>query len=129
VKTILKIRKKEIVDNVGGENEFKKLRKVKLLKLMEPQIQQLLEFWCLGQVLEILNTELGFKISKTVFYEFCAKNLKKDEKLESVKPGKIKNLNISQNKNIKKKSILSEDELNAIAMFGSGSSSKNQLKD
>lgn len=125
MKNLLKNRKDEIVANVG-DDELKKLQKIKLLKLMELEIQQLLEFWSLGQVLEILNIELGFKISKTVFYEFCAKNLKKDEKLKVEKKRKT-DKGVSQNRDIKKESILSEDELNAIAMFGS--SSKNQVKD
>jgi len=103
VKNILKTRKDEIVNNVGGEDELKKLQKVKLLKLMKLEIQQLLEFWSLGQVLEILNSELGFKISKTVFYEFCARNFKKNE---TIKKNKKLNLaiNISQNRDTKKES-------------------------
>ncbi|WP_151944041.1 hypothetical protein [Aliarcobacter butzleri] len=99
MKNMLKTRKEQIVNNVGGEDELKKLQKVKLLKLMELEIQQMIEFWSLGQVLEILNSELGFKISKTVFYEFCAKNLKKDEKLESRKIDKKINVGVSQRAN------------------------------
>ncbi len=88
MKNILKARKGEIVDNVG-EDGLKKLQKIKLLRLMEFEIQQLLKFWNLSQTLEILNSELGFKISKTVFYEFCAKNIKKDEKSKPLKRDKI----------------------------------------
>ena len=124
MKNILKIRKDEIVNKVG-ENEFTRLQKIKLLKLMELEIQQLFEFWSKGQVLEILNSEIGFKISKTVFYDFCAKNLKKDEISKPIKSDKRLDkgvvLEITTNK--KEESILDEDELNAIAMFGS--SSKN----
>ncbi|MCT7616673.1 hypothetical protein N5U05_02875 [Aliarcobacter butzleri] len=99
MKNMLKTRKEQIVNNVGGEDELKKLQKVKLLKLMELEIQQMIEFWSLGQVLEILNSELGFKISKTVFYEFCAKNLKKDEKSEPIKKDKKINVGVSQRAN------------------------------
>ena len=124
MRNILKTRKDEIVNKVG-ENEFTRLQKIKLLKLMELEIQQLFEFWSKGQVLEILNSELGFKISKTVFYDFCAKNLKKDEISKPIKSDKRLDkgvvLEITTNK--KEESILDEDELNAIAMFGS--SSKN----
>ena len=77
----------EIVANVG-EDGLKKLQKIKLLKLMEFEIQQLIKYWSLSQTLEIINNELGFKISKTVFYEFCAKNLKKDEKSKTLKKDK-----------------------------------------
>lgn len=117
VKNILKTRKDYIVNKVG-ENDFKKLQKVKLLKLMEVEIQQLFEFWSKGQVLEILNSELGFKISKTVFYDFCAKNFKKDEKSKVEKNKKI-DKGVSQNRDTKKEEIvtLDEDELSVIAMY------------
>ncbi|MCT7575314.1 hypothetical protein N5U00_08225 [Aliarcobacter butzleri] len=87
---------------------------------MKFEIQQLLEFWSLGQVLEILNNELGFKISKTVFYDFCAKNFKKDEKSKILKRDKIEE-GVSQNRDTKKEEIatLNEEELSAIAMFNS----------
>lgn len=119
MKNILKIRKDEIVNKVG-ENEFTRLQKIKLLKLMELEIQQLFEFWSKGQVLEILNSELGFKISKTVFYDFCAKNLKKDEISKPIKSDKIEE-GVSQNRDTKKEEIatLNEEELSAIAMFNS----------
>lgn len=104
MKNILKNRKDEIVANVG-DDELKKLQKIKLLKLMELEIQQLLEFWTLGQVLEILNIELGFKISKTVFYEFCAKNLKKDEKSEPIKRDKKLDVGVSQKRDTKISSL------------------------
>ena len=120
MKKILKTRKDEIIENIGGEDELKKLRKAKLLKLMKFEIQQLLEFWSLGQVLEILNNELGFKISKTVFYDFCAKNFKKDEISKPIKRDKIEE-GVSQNRDTKKEEIatLNEEELSAIAMFNS----------
>lgn len=105
MKNTLKARKDEIVDNVG-EDGLKKLQKVKLLKLMELEIQQLLEFWSLAQVLEILNSELGLKISKTVFYEFCAKKMKKDEKLELLKRDKKEEVVVSQQVDIKKSESL-----------------------
>ncbi len=106
MKNMLKNRKDEIVDNVG-EDGIKKLQKVRLLRLMELEIQQLLEFWTLGQVLEILNIELGFKISKTVFYDFCAKKMKKDEKPKTLKRDTKK----------EEVAILDDDELSAIAMY------------
>ncbi len=125
MKNILKTRKDEIVNKVG-EDEFKKLQKVKLLKLMELEIQQLLKYWSLSQTLKIINSELELKISKTVFYDFCAKKMKKDEKLKVEKNQKT-DKGLTQKRDIKKESILDEDELNAIAMFGL--SSKNQVKD
>ena len=124
MKNILKARKEEITEKVG-EDEFKKLQKVKILRLMELEIQQLIEYWSLSQILEIINSELELKISKTVFYKF-AKNLKKDEKSKVEKNQKI-DRGVSQKIDTKKESILDEDELTAIAMFGS--SCKNQIKE
>jgi hypothetical protein len=126
----LQNKKKEIIEQIGIEG-LKQLKFSKILKLLKSEIKELISYWTIKQVHQMVNEVFNINISSPFFYRFCQQNLKtkKDEKLESVKPGKIKNLNISQNKNIKKKSILSEDELNAIAMFGSGSSSKNQLKD
>ena len=125
MKNILNTRKNEIVNNIGGEEVLKKLQKVKLLKLMELEIQQLLEYWSLSQTLEIINSELELKISKTVFYDFCGKKLKKNEKSKVEKNQKI--AGVAQKRDTKKESILDEDELNAIAMFGS--SCKNQIKE
>ena len=122
----LQKRKEELVAQIG-EDKIKKLKKIKLLKLIQNEIQELLNYWNIKQVHQLVEGVFNVNISAPLFYKFFQQNLKKDEKLESVKTGKIKNLNISQNKDMKKESILDEDELNAIAMFGS--SSKNQVKD
>lgn len=116
MKNILNTRKNEIVNNIGGEEVLKKLQKVKLLKLMELEIQQLLEYWSLSQTLEIINSELGFKISKTLFYDFYAKNLKKNETSKSIKRENQKQIEVD--KDTKKEiATLDEDELSAVAMF------------
>ena len=96
MKNILNTRKNEIVNNIGGEEVLKKLQKVKLLKLMELEIQQLLEYWSLSQTLEIINSELGFKISKTLFYDFYAKNLKKNETSKSIKRENQKQIEVDK---------------------------------
>ncbi|MCT7630251.1 hypothetical protein N5U06_05830 [Aliarcobacter butzleri] len=117
MKNMLKTRKDQIVNNVGGEDELKKLQKVKLLKLMELEIQELLKYWNLSQTLKILNNELGLKISKTVFYDFCAKNFEKDEKSKILKRDKEEV--VFKKRDTKKEEIvtLDEDELSAVAMF------------
>ena len=119
MKNILENCKDEIVANVGVDG-LKKLQKVKLLKLMELEIQQLLKYWSLSQTLKIINSELELKISKTVFYDFCAKKMKKDEKSKVEKNQKI-DKGVSQKVDIKKSEIvtLDEDELSAVAMFSS----------
>lgn len=120
MKNILKTRKDEIVDNLGGKDELKKLQKVKLLKLIEVEIKELLKYFTLSQVLQQINDEFNLRISKTVFYNFCKKNLKKDEELKSEKNQKI-DKGVSQSREIKKEEVatLDEDELSAVAMFQS----------
>ena len=85
----LQNRKKEIMEQIGIDG-LAKLKKVKLLKLLEFEIQQLLEFWTLGQILQMINDEFKLNISKTVFYDFCKKNFKNVEKIEIKKTVKKK---------------------------------------
>lgn len=116
MKNTLKTRKDEIVDNVGGEDELKKLQKVKLLKLIEVEINELLKYFTLGQVLQQINNEFNLFVSKTVFYNFCKKNIKKDETSKSIKRKNQKKIEVD--KDIKKEiATLDEDELSAVAMF------------
>ena len=122
----LQKRKEELVGQIG-EDEIKKLKKVKLLKLIQNEIQELLNYWNVKQVHQLVQVVFNVNISAPLFYRFFQQNLKKDEKLESVKTGKKSDVGVSQKRDIKKESILSEDELSAIAMFGS--SFKNQFKD
>ena len=116
----LQNKKIEIIEHIGDDG-LRKLKFSKILKLLENEIQELMNYWTIKQIHKMLNEVFELNVSAPLFYKFCV-NLKKDEKLESVKIGKIKNLNISQNKDIKKEqkkltSILDEDELNVIAMY------------
>jgi hypothetical protein len=95
MENILKTRKEELVRQIG-EDRIKKLKKVKLLKLMELEIQQLLKYWNLSQILEIVNSELGFKISKTVFYDFCKKNIKEDKTSKLIKRDSQKQIEVDK---------------------------------
>jgi hypothetical protein len=124
VKNILKNRKDEIVDNVG-EDGIKKLQKVRLLRLIEPEIRKMTNYHTLGQILQSINIEFGLSISKTVFYGFCAKNIKKDEKSKTLKRDKIE-VGVSKRDTKKEKvEILDDDELSAIAMYNSNSTKKD----
>lgn len=109
MKNILKNRKDEIVDVVGGEEQFKKLKKVKILALIKVQIEELSIYYSLGQILLLINNQFGLNISKTVFYNFCSK-LKKETKVIN-----INNVNdgVSQNRDAvkDKKSINNIDDL------------------
>lgn len=115
----LQKRKEELAKQIG-EDKIKKIKKFKLLKLLETQIQDLMHYWTLAQILHMINNEFELKISKTVFYDFCKKNLKKFEKIEIKKIVKEEEDVITIKKDIEEKqetSILDEDELSVVEMF------------
>ena len=95
MKNILKTRRDEITEKVG-EDEFKRLQKVKLLKLMELEIKELLKYFTLSQVLKQINDEFNLRISKTVFYNFCKKNIKKDETSKLIKKENQKQIEVDK---------------------------------
>ncbi|MCT7567843.1 hypothetical protein [Aliarcobacter butzleri] len=76
----LQKRKEELVGQIG-EDEIKKLKKVKLLKLIQNEIQELLNYWNIKQVHELVQNVFNIPISSPLFYRYCAKNIKKDEKI------------------------------------------------
>ena len=93
----LQKRKEELVGQIG-EDEIKKLMKVKLLKLIQNEIQELLNYWNIKQVHQLVQDVFNIPISRPLFYRYCAKNLKKDEKLEPIKKDKKLNVDVSQPK-------------------------------
>ena len=106
---ILENKKIEIIEQIG-EDRLKKLKFSKLLKLIQNEIQELLNYWNIKQVHELVQDVFNIPISSPLFYRYCAKNLKKDEKLD---------VGVSQKRDTKKEEIatLDEDELSAVAMF------------
>jgi hypothetical protein len=124
----LQKRKKELIGQIG-EDEIKKLKKVKLLKLIQSEIQELMNYWTARQINKMVCESFEINISEPLFYRFCLKNFEKDENLKPKKKDKKSDKGVVQEitANKKEESILDEDELNAIAMFGS--SSKNQQKE
>jgi CheY-specific phosphatase CheX len=76
----LQKRKKEIIEKIG-EDEIKELKKVKMLKLIQNEIQELLNYWNIKQVHELVQNVFNIPISSPLFYRYCAKNIKKDEKI------------------------------------------------
>ncbi len=103
----LQKRKKEIIEQIGIDG-LKQLKFSKILKLLRSEIQELMSYWIIKQVHQMVNEVFNINISSPFFYKFCQnfeKNpIKKDRKLESLKTEKIKNLNISQNRDTKKES-------------------------
>ena len=124
----LQKRKKKIIEQIDDDG-LRKLKFSKLLKLIHNEIQELMNYWTIKQIHKIVNEVFELNISAPFFYKFCAKNFKKDEKSKILKRDKKLDKGVVQEitTNKKEESILDEDELNAIAMFGS--SSKNQVKD
>ncbi|WNL16110.1 hypothetical protein [Aliarcobacter cryaerophilus] len=115
----LQNKKNEIIHQIG-EDGLKRLKFSKILKLIENEIKELMDYWIVKQIHQMVNEVFNINISAPLFYRFCEKNIKKDENLKVEKNHKI-DKGVSQNRNTKKeeKSILDSDELNAIAMYGS----------
>ncbi|MCT7586617.1 hypothetical protein [Aliarcobacter butzleri] len=82
----LQKRKKKIIEQIGEEG-LEKLKFSKLLKLTENEIQELMNYWTIKQVHQMLNEVFNLNISAPLFYKFCA-NLKKDEISKTIKRDK-----------------------------------------
>ena len=116
----LQNKKNEIILQIG-EDGLKRLKFSKILKLIENEIKELMDYWIVKQIHQMVNEVFNINISAPLFYRFCEKNIKKNENLKVEKNHKI-DKGVSQNRNTKKeeeKSILDSDELNAVAMYGS----------
>ena len=116
----LQNKKNEIILQIG-EDGLKRLKFSKILKLIVNEIKELMQYWIIKQIHQMVNEVFNINISQQLFYSFCYKNIKKDENFKLEKNHKT-DKGVSQNRNTKKeeeKSILDCDELNAIAMYGS----------
>ena len=98
----LQKRKKEIINQIS-EDRLKKSKFSKLLNLISSEIQELIVYWTIKQVHQMVNEVFNVNISAPLFYRF-AKNLKKDEKLESREKDKKEKLGVSQMRDTKKES-------------------------
>ena len=81
MKFLLNVKKEEIIQHIGAEG-LKKLKFTKLLKLITFEIEELIEYWTIRQVHQMVNEVFNINISAPLFYRFCEKNIKKDEKSE-----------------------------------------------
>ncbi|MCT7638468.1 hypothetical protein [Aliarcobacter butzleri] len=120
----LQNRKKEIIQQIG-EDRLKKLKFSKLLKLIIFEIEELMVYWTVRQVNKMVCEVFEINVSEAFFYKFCLQNTEKDKNSKSKKRDKKLDKGVVQEitTNKKKESILDEDELSAIAMFGSSSKS------
>jgi hypothetical protein len=100
VKFLLNVKKEEIIQHIGAEG-LKKLKFTKLLKLITFEIEELIEYWTIRQVHQMVNEVFNINISQQLFYSFCYKNIKKDENFKLEKNHKT-DKGVSQNRNTKK---------------------------
>ena len=100
----LQKRKKEIIEHIGIDG-LKKLKFSKLLKLIQNEIQELLNYWNIKQVHELVQDVFNIPISSPLFYRYCAKNLKKDEKSVPIKKDKKLEVGVSQKRDTKISSL------------------------
>ncbi len=85
---ILENKKIEIIEQIG-EDGIRKLKFSKLLKLIQNEIQELLNYWNIKQVHELVQDVFNIPISSPLFYRYCGKNIKKYEKTEVVVSQKV----------------------------------------
>ena len=77
----LQNKKNEIILQIG-EDGLKRLKFSKILKLIENEIKELMDYWIVKQIHQMVNEVFNINISAPLFYRFCEKNIKKDEKSE-----------------------------------------------
>jgi hypothetical protein len=99
----LQKRKKEIIEKVG-EDEIKKLKKVKFLKLIEDEIQELMNYWTVRQINKMVCESFEINISEPLFYRFCLRNFEKD-KTEALKRDKKIDIGVAQKRDTKISSL------------------------
>lgn len=109
----LQKRKKKIIEQIGDDG-LKKLKFSKILKLLENEIQELMKYWTIKQVHEMVNEIFELNISAPLFYRFCAKNLKKDEISKPIKNDKKLDVGVSQQVQVNKDTKKSENSVKNI---------------
>ena len=77
----LQNKKNEIIHQIG-EDGLKRLKFSKILKLIENEIKELMDYWTIRQVHQMVNEIFNINVSKALFYGFCEKILKKRKTLK-----------------------------------------------
>ena len=108
----LQNKKKKIIQQTDKEG-LEKLKFSKLLKLIENEIQELMKYWTIKQVHQMVNEVFNLNISAPLFYRFCA-NLKKDEISKPIKNDKKLDVGVSQQVQVNKDTKKSENSVKNI---------------
>ena len=108
----LQNKKKKIIQQTGEEG-LEKLKFSKLLKLIENEIQELMKYWTIKQVHQMVNEVFNLNISAPLFYKFCV-NLKKDEISKPIKNDKKLDVGVSQQVQVNKDTKKSENSVKNI---------------
>lgn len=116
MKFLLNVKKEEIIQHIGAEG-LKKLKFTKLLKLITFEIEELIEYWTIRQVHQMVNEVFNINVSKALFYGFCEKNIKKKKDFEVMKNRKIdKGVSLNRDTMSDEKSINNIDDLTDLTL-------------
>ena len=112
----LQNKKNEIIQHIGAEG-LKKLEFTKLLKLITFEIEELIEYWTIRQVHQMVNEVFNINVSKALFYGFCEKNIKKKKDFEVMENRKIdKGVSLNRDTMSDEKSINNIDDLTDLTL-------------
>lgn len=112
----LQNKKNEIIQHIGAEG-LKKLKFTKLLKLITFEIEELIEYWTIRQVHQMVNEIFNINVSKALFYGFCEKNIKKKKDFEVMENRKIdKGVSLNRDTMSDEKSINNIDDLTDLTL-------------
>ncbi len=112
----LQNKKNEIIQHIGAEG-LKKLKFTKLLKLITFEIEELIEYWTIRQVHQMVNEVFNINVSKALFYGFCEKNIKKKKDFEVMENRKIdKGVSLNRDTMSDEKSINNIDDLTDLTL-------------
>ena len=112
----LQNKKNEIIHQIG-EDGLKRLKFSKILKLIENEIKELMDYWIVKQIHQMVNEVFNINISAPLFYRFCEKNIKKKKDFEVMENRKIdKGVSLNRDTMSDEKSINNIDDLTDLTL-------------
>ena len=112
----LQNKKNEIIHQIG-EDGLKRLKFSKILKLIENEIKELMDYWIVKQIHQMVNEVFNINVSKALFYGFCEKNIKKKKDFEVMENRKIdKGVSLNRDTMSDEKSINNIDDLTDLTL-------------